>query len=77
MRAFVEHPQRVLTRDQLLEFARGPGSDTFDRAIDVQISRLRRKLDEVRPPGAEDGEELIRTVRNEGYLFTPKVARIL
>ncbi|MDB5450116.1 MAG: hypothetical protein JWQ52_1244, partial [Phenylobacterium sp.] len=42
LRAFVERPQRVLTRDQLLEFARGPDSDAFDRAIDVQISRLRR-----------------------------------
>ena len=46
LRAFVEHPQRVLTRDQLLEYARGPESDAYDRAIDVQISRLRRKLDE-------------------------------
>ena len=70
LRAFVERPQRVLTRDQLLEFARGPQSDAFDRAIDVQISRLRRKLD-----GGGDGVELIRTVRNEGYLFTPKVSR--
>jgi two-component system OmpR family response regulator len=71
LRAFVERPQRVLTRDQLLEFARGPQSDAFDRAIDVQISRLRRKL--------EDGGgtiELIRTIRNEGYLFTPRVSRI-
>ena len=70
LRAFVEHPQRVLTRDQLLEFARGPQSDAFDRAIDVQISRLRRKL--------EDGGgalELIRTIRSEGYIFTPKVSR--
>jgi len=70
LRAFVEHPQRVLTRDQLLEYARGPQSDAFDRAIDVQISRLRRKL--------EDGGgavELIRTVRSEGYIFTPKVSR--
>src|SRR5471030_2897933 len=74
LRAFVEHPQRVLTRDQLLEFARGPQSDTFDRAIDVQISRLRRKLDEVRPANAGEDQELIRTVRNEGYLFTPKVS---
>ena len=70
LRAFVERPQRVLTRDQLLEFARGPQSDAFDRAIDVQISRLRRKLD-----SGGDGVELIRTVRNEGYLFTPKVSR--
>lgn len=69
LRAFVERPQRVLTRDQLLEFARGPDSDAFDRAIDVQISRLRRKLDD------GGGQDLIRTVRNEGYMFTPKVKR--
>jgi two-component system OmpR family response regulator len=70
LRAFVERPQRVLTRDQLLEFARGPRSEAFDRAIDVQISRLRRKLE-----GGGEGQELIRTVRNEGYLFVPRVAR--
>ncbi|MFO1015671.1 MAG: response regulator [Caulobacteraceae bacterium] len=70
LRAFVERPQRVLTRDQLLEFARGPQSDAFDRAIDVQISRLRRKLED-----GGGGQELIRTVRNEGYMFMPKVSR--
>jgi two-component system OmpR family response regulator len=69
LRAFVERPQRVLTRDQLLDFARGPTSDAFDRAIDVQISRLRRKLDD------GGGHDLIRTIRNEGYMFTPKVKR--
>jgi two-component system OmpR family response regulator len=70
LRAFVERPQRVLTRDQLLEFARGPDSDAFDRAIDVQISRLRRKLDD-----GGNGNDLIRTIRNEGYMFTAKVKR--
>jgi two-component system, OmpR family, response regulator len=74
LRAFAEHPQRVLTRDQLLEFARGPNNDAFDRAIDVQLSRLRRKLAE---SGATDGAagELIRTIRHEGYMFVPKVTR--
>jgi two-component system OmpR family response regulator len=70
LRALVEHPQRVLTRDQLLELARGPESEAFDRAIDVQISRLRRKLDD------GGGQDLIRTVRNEGYMSTPKVKRL-
>ncbi|MDO8377885.1 response regulator [Phenylobacterium sp.] len=70
LRAFVERPQRVLTRDQLLDFARGPDSDAFDRAIDVQISRLRRKLDD-----GGGGQDLIRTIRNEGYMFTAKVKR--
>lgn len=69
LRVFVERPQRVLTRDQLLEYARGPDSDAFDRAIDTQVSRLRRKL-ATRTPS-----ELIRTVRSEGYMFLPKVAR--
>ncbi len=69
LRAFVEHPQRVLTRDQLLELARGPESDAFDRAIDVQISRLRRKID-------DGGQDLIRTIRNEGYMLTAKVKRL-
>jgi len=70
LRAFIERPQRVLTRDQLLDFARGPDSDAFDRAIDVQISRLRRKLDD-----GGGGQDLIRTIRNEGYMFTPRVKR--
>ena len=70
LRALVERPQRVLSRDQLLEFARGRDTDAFDRAIDVQISRLRRKLDD-----GGGGHELIRTIRNEGYMFTAKVKR--
>ena len=67
---FVEHPQRVLTREQLLNLARGHSHDAFDRSIDVQVSRLRRKLesDTKRPA-------MIRTVRNGGYLFTPSVTR--
>ncbi|MBY8829403.1 response regulator [Hephaestia mangrovi] len=69
LRAFVERPRRVLAREALLEAARGPDSDSFDRAIDVQVSRLRRKL---RAPG----NEVIRTVRNEGYLFVPRVERL-
>ena len=70
LRAFVEHPRRVLTRDQLLDYARGPDSEHYDRAIDVQISRLRRKLG----PADRDAE-LIRTVRNEGYMFVPQVTQ--
>jgi two-component system OmpR family response regulator len=65
--ALVERPRRVLTRDMLLDFSRGPNTEHFDRAIDVQMSRLRKKL--VRP-GAED---LIRTIRNEGYMFVTEV----
>ena len=70
LRAFVEHPQWVLSRDQLLDNARNRGSDVYDRAIDSQISRLRRKLNDRGHP------ELIRTVRNEGYLLLPTVRRL-
>ncbi|MWC45607.1 response regulator [Sphingomonas carotinifaciens] len=69
MRALVEHPRRVLTRDQLIEYARGGDSDSFDRAVDVQVSRIRRKI------ATKDGADLIRTVRNEGYMFTASVVR--
>jgi two-component system OmpR family response regulator len=68
MRAFVEHPRRVLSRDQILDYATGSDSELYDRAIDVQVSRLRRKL-----AGHDGGGELIRTVRNEGYMFVPAV----
>ena len=69
LHAFVEFPQRVLTRDQLLDIARGRSSVLFDRSIDVQVSRLRRKIeaDPQRPL-------LIKTVRGGGYLFTAEVA---
>ena len=68
LQALVERPQRILTRDELLDSARGPDSDAYDRAIDVQISRLRRKLLD-----NSGGPELIRTVRNEGYMFDAPV----
>jgi two-component system, OmpR family, response regulator len=70
--ALVEHPRRVLTRDFLLDQSRGANVEHFDRAIDVQVSRLRRKL--ARNDGS-GGDELIRTVRNEGYMFTADVER--
>ncbi|WP_267382081.1 response regulator [Sphingomonas sp. GC_Shp_2] len=68
----VEHPRRVLGRDFLLDHSRGSNAEHFDRAIDVQISRLRRKLAR---DGAGGGDDLIRTVRNEGYMFTADVER--
>ena len=71
LRVFVERPQQPLAREELLELARGRDADSYDRSIDVQISRLRRKLD----GAVKNREELIRTVRNEGYMFTPKVTR--
>jgi two-component system OmpR family response regulator len=69
LKAFVEHPRRVLSRDQLLDLARGRQAIPFDRSIDIQVSRLRRKLD-------DDPKEpqVIKTVRGGGYLFTPEVS---
>jgi len=70
LRAFVEHPRRVLSRDQLLDLARGRQAIPFDRSIDIQVSRLRRKLnDDPKEP------QLIKTVRGGGYLFTPEVVK--
>jgi two-component system, OmpR family, response regulator len=65
LRVFMERPGRALTRDQILDAMHGPNSDSFDRAIDVQISRLRRKL------GDDHNEEIIRTIRGIGYMFKP------
>ena len=68
LRVFVEHPNRILTRDFLLDQARGRNMDLFDRSIDILVSRLRQKLgDDSRTPG------LVKTVRGEGYLFDAKV----
>lgn len=68
--AFVEHPNRMLTRDQLLDLARGRASQAIDRAIDVQVMRLRRKI-EAEPTAPV----FIKTVRNGGYIFTPLVEK--
>lgn len=67
---FAEHPRRVLSRQQLLDLARGESYEAYDRSIDVQVSRLRRKLES--DAGAEP---LIRTLRNVGYLFTATVVK--
>ncbi|UXY55004.1 response regulator [Pseudomonas tohonis] len=61
---FLERPRRVLSREQLLDAARGRSIEAFDRSIDLLVSRLRQKLgDDPRSP------RLIKTVRGEGYLF--------
>ncbi len=67
--AFLERPRRILSREELLEHARGGDAEVFDRAIDVQISRLRRKL------VASSGEALIRTFRGAGYMLDERVVR--
>jgi len=66
--AFVEHPQRVLTRDQLLDLTHGRAEAPFDRSIDMQVSRLRHKIE------ADPKEPaFIKTVRGGGYVFTANV----
>ena len=68
--AFLEHPQRTLTRDQLLDLARGRSPVPFDRSIDVQVSRLRRKIEaDPRVP------QIIATVRGDGYMLATAVVR--
>lgn len=68
LKVFLERPKRVLSRDQLLDMARGRDAQAFDRAIDTLVSRLRRKLevDQKKP-------ELIKTVWGGGYMFSAEV----
>ena len=68
LKVFLERPQRVLSRDQLLDLARGREAQAFDRAIDTQVSRLRRKLEQ-----DAKNPELIKTVWGGGYLFAAEV----
>ena len=68
--ALAERPQQVLSRDQLLDLTRGQVEMPFDRKIDMQVSRLRHKIEE--DPRHPD---LIQTVRGGGYVFTAKVER--
>ena len=72
LRTFVEHPREVLDHDRVLSLVRGRSSFAFDRTVDLQLSRLRRKLT------AAYGEagNLFRTVRNEGYIFVSAVRRV-
>ncbi|HVK56687.1 MAG TPA: response regulator [Burkholderiales bacterium] len=65
LRVFLDYPNRVLSRDQLMDQMHGRQGEAFDRSIDVQISRLRQRLgDDAREP------VLIKTVRQEGYIFS-------
>ncbi len=68
LQALCERPGRVLSRDQLLDVTQGRSPGMFERSIDILISRLRRKIErDPRQPS------IIRTVRSEGYVFTPMV----
>ena len=66
--AFIQHPKMVLSRDQLLDITQGRNAGVFDRSIDNQVSRLRRKIEaDPKKP------ELIKTIWGGGYSFTPEV----
>ena len=68
LKVFLDHPNHILNRDQLLNFTQGREADAFDRSIDVQISRLRQKLnDDARSP------QIIKTVRSGGYILVAPV----
>jgi two-component system OmpR family response regulator len=66
----VERPQRVLSREQLLDLSRGRSATAFDRSVDTQVSRLRKKIE--RDPGEP---RIIKTVWGGGYMLTPEVIR--
>jgi two-component system OmpR family response regulator len=71
LKAFVEHPNHVLDRSQLLDLTLGREAAPFDRSIDVQLSRLRQRLrDDAREP------RIIKTVRNQGYVLAAAVERV-
>jgi two-component system OmpR family response regulator len=68
LKVFLDHPQRVLTRDQLLELTHGHDAEQFDRSVDILVSRLRQRLgDDAREP------RYIKTLRSEGYVFASAV----
>jgi len=68
LRVFLDHPQKVLSRDQLLSLTQGREAELFERSIDLLVSRLRQRLrDEARDP------RYIKTVRSEGYVFSTLV----
>ena len=71
LRTFCERPGRVLSRDSLLDLTQGRNAGSFERSIDVLVSRIRRKI-EADPQDAL----LIKTVRSGGYMFTPNVEAV-
>lgn len=69
LNAFATHPDRVLTRDQLLELAHNRDWEPFDRSIDIRIARIRRKIEQ-----DPSKPQIIKTVRGAGYIFASKPA---
>ncbi len=72
LNTFVTRPRRILSRDQLLELLHNKSYDPFDRSIDIQVSRLRQKIEE-----DPKKPQIIKTVRGGGYLFSPSVERLV
>jgi DNA-binding response OmpR family regulator len=70
LKAFAENPKRVLTRERLLDLAQARDAEAFDRAIDVRITRIRRKIE---PDPAHP--RIIKTVRGAGYVFSPEESK--
>ncbi len=68
LRVFAERPGIILTRDQLLDLTSGRQPGVFDRSVDMQIARLRRKLS-----AHTDASDIIKTIRQQGYMFTADV----
>jgi two-component system OmpR family response regulator len=71
LRTFCERPGRVLSRDSLLDLTQGRNTGSFERSIDVLVSRIRRKIE----PNPAD-PTIIKTVRSGGYLFTPRTEAV-
>lgn len=71
LRAFLDHPRAVIDRDRLLDLVQGREAHLFDRAVDNQVSRLRRKIEQDR-----SNPQLIQTVRGGGYMFAAEVRRV-
>ncbi len=67
LEAFVQNPNRVLSRDHLIELIKGYERSPYDRSVDVRVTRLRKKLE-----GNPDQPQFIRTVWGKGYIFTPR-----
>ena len=67
LKAFAEHPRRVMTRERLLDLANARDPDAFDRAIDVRITRIRKKVEP-----DPNHPRIIKTVRGAGYVFSPE-----
>ncbi len=66
LKAFLDHPNQVLSRDRLLTLTRNREWEPFDRSIDIRITRLRRKIED-----DPESPRTIRTVRGAGYMYVP------